>query len=377
MRISGLLNDEKSYKLSLLTLISINLCLFLSSKSIQGFPCLIFCIPLFIYLFKNNSSSFSRLKVNKLSLIFLIFLFLLIYISLIINANNVYARNLEYFFWPFLSLLNLIPILVVCFIINQDRKLSHRSSFIIFLFFLFFTILSLMSTERFRFGFGPNMLYRILIFNYILFSLTNSTKLFSYITLPFLLITLNKIGSRGALITIILLFTFLILTSFKSNKFFFRIIIFTFILFYNLLLDKLLILFNSYRIFKINLTENNRTDFYLNFFEWYEQASLAEIIFGSGFRSWPFIDIYPHNFILESFHGYGITVTLIILLLVVFLFLFQNKQIILLSIPFIVGSLISGSLYDNITLIGFLFLFVFETNSIYNKHTSELSVIKS
>ena len=136
-----------------------------------------------------------------------------------------------------------------------------------------------------------------------------------------------------------------------------------FIFLYNFTLDFFLNLGDSFRIFQINFTENNRTSFYLDFLNWYNQASFTETLFGSGFRSWPFNDLYPHNFILESFHGYGFFVALIILLLVVVFLLKQNRKIVLLCIPFLVGSSISGSLYDNITLFSFLFLFVIKIDS--------------
>ena len=363
MKSSGLIDKRKSDNLTLFTIISINFCLFLSSESILNFPCLIFCIPLYHYLIKNNSSNFSKIKINRLNSILLIFFFMLIFISLMINVNNIYLKNPEYYLWPFFSLLNLIPILVICFIIKDNRKISYRSSFMLFLFFVSFAILSLTSDDRFRFGFGPNMLYRILIFNFIFFSFLNSSKLLFSLALPFFLITLNSIGSRGAVITIFFLIIFLILYSIKSKLKLFKYMILIFIFLYYVTLDFFLDLGNSFRIFQINFTENNRTSFYSDFLNWYNQASFNEILFGSGFRSWPFNDLYPHNFILESFHGYGFFVSLIILLLVVVFLLKQNRKIVLLCIPFLVGSSISGSLYDNITLISFLFIFVIKIDS--------------
>ena len=288
---------------------------------------------------------------------------MLIFLSLMLNVNNIYFENPEYYLWPFFSLLNLIPILVIYFIIKDNRKISYRSSFMLFLFFISFALLSLTSVDRFRFGFGPNMLYRILIFNFIFFSFLNSSKLLFSLALPFFLITLNSIGSRGALITIFFLIVFLILYSIKSKFKLFNYMILIFIFLYNFTLDFFLNLGDSFRIFQINFTENNRTSFYLDFLNWYNQASFTETLFGSGFRSWPFNDLYPHNFILESFHGYGFFVALIILLLVVVFLLKQNRKIVLLCIPFLVGSSISGSLYDNITLFSFLFLFVIKIDS--------------
>lgn len=363
MKASGLINKRKSNNLTLFTIISINFCLFLSSESILNIPCLIFCIPLYHYLIKSNSSNFSKLKFNRLNSILLIFFFMLIFISLMLNVNNIYFENPEYYLWPFFSLLNLIPILVIYFIIKDNRKISYSSSFFIFLFFIFFALFSLTSDGRFRFGFGPNMLYRVIIFNFIFFSFLNSSKLLFSLALPFFLITLNSIGSRGALITIFILIIFLLFYSIKSKTKLFNYTILILIFLYNFASDFFLNLGNSFRIFQINFTENNRTSFYSDFFNWYNQASFTEILFGSGFRSWPFNDLYPHNFILESFHGYGFFVASIILLLLVVFLISQNRKIVLLCIPFLVGSSISGSLYDNITLISFIFLFIIKTDS--------------
>lgn len=365
MKSSGLIDKRKSDNLPLFTIISINFCLFLSSESILNFPCLIFCIPLYHYLIKNNSYNFSKIKINRLNSILLIFFFMLVFITLMINVNNIYLKNPEYYLWPFFSLLNLIPILVICFIIKDNRKISYRSSFMLFLFFISFALLSLTSDGRFRFGFGPNMLYRILIFNFIFFSFLNSSKLLFSLALPFFLITLNSIGSRGALITIFFLIIFLILYSIKSKlKLLFKYMILIFIFLYYVTLDFFLDLSNSFRIFKINFTDNNRSSYYLDFLNWYNQASFNEILFGSGFRSWPFNDLYPHNFILEFFHGYGVIITLMILSLIIIFFLFQNRKIVFLFIPFLVGSSISGSLYDNFILLSFIFLMIFRSESI-------------
>lgn len=367
MKPSGLIKKRKLDNLPLFTIISINVCLFLSSESILNFPLLIFCIPFYNYLIKSNLSNFSKLKINKLNSIFLLFFFMLIYMSVMLNVNNIYFENPEYYLWPFLSLLNLIPILVICFIVKDNRKISYRSSFLIFLSFIIFCLFSLTLEGRFRFGFGPNMLYRILFFNFIFFSFLNSSKLFHIIALPFFLITLTSIGSRGALITVfvLIIFSLIYYIKIKKSKFFNYLILIS-IFFYNSGNDIFLSLFDSYRIFQINLTKNNRTSFYLDFFDWFKKASSTEILFGSGFRSWPFNDLYPHNFIIEFFHGYGVFITLMILSLIIIFLLFQNRKIVFLFIPFLVGSSISGSLYDNFILVSFIFLMIVRVESIYS-----------
>lgn len=364
MKFSALLNKSESVNVSLLTVISINICLFLTSENVLGIPLILVCIPIYIYLIQKYRANFAQVRFRRYKFMLLPFFILLINISLLLNSSNIYLKNPEYYFWPILSLVSLIPIIVLCFIIYDNKKISFKSSFSICLFFILFGLLSLTSVGRFRFGFGPNTLYRIVIFNFILFAILNRSKLLFYITVPFFLITINSIGSRGGLIALFFVIVYYLLYSLKSKRRLLSYMIPIFSVGCYLVWDKFMVVINSYRLFQINLTENNRTSFYSDFLKWFDQASFVEILFGSGFRSWPFENLYPHNFMLESFHGYGFFVALIIFFLLVVFFITQNKQIILLSIPFVIGASLSGSLYDNITFMGFLFLYYISLDSL-------------
>lgn len=365
---------QKSSVLPFTFIISINFSLFLSSENLLGLPLFFLTLPFYLYLLKFNQLS-NKIYFTKYSVTVTI-LFLIIYlISLLNNVNSLFTLDLKYYLWPFLALINIIPLSSLFISIHKKQKLNKLSGLFFFLLFILFFIYSIYNNDvRLSFGFGPNMLYRIILFNFFLFIFFIKQRKLIYFLMPIILFLIYRIGSRGGVMVLFGLLLFSII--FFSNKRLKKNLIITSLIITTIFNEYILYFFesiyDSVRVFRINL--DSRSIFYEDFYSWILNASSNELYFGSGFRSYPYEWVYPHNLFLESIHGYGFIFSLLLIILIVFHITLSDKKMIMLSIPFFIGAMLSGSLYDNFIVISFLFfsLLKFRLNTFSDLKTKTL-----
>lgn len=345
-------------KISIYSILSLNFLLFLLPESAAGIP-LAFFSPLSLWIiFKERRVVFKSLRFRQ-SVLLNLGIFVSIYVlSITYNYDRMYVRNIEYYIWPLLSIIMIIPIVFTVDLSRQRFALSDTDTVVFMLGFFFLALVAFVTSGRFRFGFGPNMLYRIILFNYLLFTYVSRRNLYIVLTLPAALYVIYATGSRGGVISvaIVLLFSLPQLLKKIRKSYWIFVILCVAVLFQRMDWNNYM---SDIRVLNFSLENNNRLIFYYDFIDWISSADTSSILLGSGFRTWPYEALYPHNFVLEIFHGYGVFYCFIILVWVVKLFTLRDSKIVVQSIPFFAGAMVSGSLYDNVVFMGYLLMLAF------------------
>lgn len=290
--------------------------------------------------------------------IFLYLVFLLI-VLFALSSLSLVRGGVESFWWADVTLA------AIGFLIVFDGFYrSHPSQVGRYLAVILLVVLCALATVyeggRFRFGFGPNMLYRLVLCLFVIGLFfgpkLNFVKILALVGLTSYL--LIQIGSRGGVL-IFFICLFLLFTSSKN----FLITALGSLASGVALIWSVLSGFGKElfgRVFYINLenaSEAYRLAQYREFIDFFINAEVFSIFFGSGVGGAPYEAIYPHNILLESFVWYGVFFGLVICLLlitsVVVCFrgggLYRGLWAIL-----ILPTFLSGSIFDNVVAIGFL-----------------------
>jgi hypothetical protein len=343
--------------ISLYLIASLNFVLFLLPESIYSIP-LAFFSPVFIWIIiSDNRRFFHKIRLSKNTLSFALFYFGIYAISISYNYIDMNLNNLAYYIWPVLGMVMVLPLLSVLAIIRGKYTLSNIGSLAVLASFILLACLALLSSGRFRFGFGSNMLYRIVIFNFFIYLFCAPRYSHKIVGLFAALYIVYATGSRGGVITLFGAFLlYLISLSWRWKAAVSLILIMstgTFLFYFDVTH-----LFSDIRVLNFSLANNNRSRFYFDFWDWLSSADVVSLLLGSGYRSWPFRDLYPHNFVLELFHSYGAIYALIYLVILCRMLIGFDWKLGLIALPFIVGAILSGSLYDNVVFIGFTVFYV-------------------
>jgi len=346
----------------LFKLIIFNCFIFVSSKEILNFNLFILLIPFYVIYW----SKFFHKKINLTGI-------LVILLFLVITSLNLYNFQAKVSTWIPFALLNLAPI---CFLLsdldNFKMKITLIEKLIFEVFIIAFSIFAFLNIgNRLHLVFGPNVIYKIIGFNYLIwlfvFSLKNN-RFYNFIIKCLFLLIMIKVGSRGGVLlflTVNFHYYFIIYKRLSYFKLFISlipIIIITVIYFY----DFLRLIFGRTLYFDINnQSESFRLKSIKDFFSWLDNSSFFDFIIGSGLEQDPFMRIYPHNIFIELIHGYGILVGIIFLILIINFFHTQNNLLKLILYNFLLGSVFSGSLLDNFIIFSILFFPIL--NPIKNK----------
>lgn len=277
----------------------------------------------------------------------------------------------SYYFW-FVSAVFFILTFDVFNEINQ-HKIFIYFSFLLLFILSFFALPSIKSGDiRFSFIFGPNVLYRIFgVFFLIILQykincrLYKSNKYIFLVFVSFLLMALGVFatGSRGGTIVFILCFLCFIYRMglmFGITKVLILILtpaISFVVLKIDLLIELLgrLLYFDSnnaseeYRLSKWDLIDTI-----------FSSSNDSIVFFGLG-RGNHIMESYPHNIILEIISYYGLSGVLITSIFLLFSILSFAKNVsyrrfFWVLMPIFFGSLVSGDLFDNVVVFGFLLI---------------------
>jgi O-antigen ligase len=357
------------------------LCLFFITFSgnatlfeIDFFTVIALVILLFITAINQNKRLVVKCKFN--TLLTLTFFFTML-ILLYIKSVQTEISYIEYSLWPIK-----VPILFLILVFIKEAWSYKQTDHLRYLFF--FTILgsavfiiSMLifgdhSGGRISFIFGPNVLYRVLIF-FILFMILmlalmkikkRQKILYSTILLLFLFYLLSVVGSRGGLVVLVIVLTLTFFLKYTSNFRFFAFLLLFSSIFILLAPD----LFENSRTFSFQGIEQNiRIVFFLDFYE-----NILEVpIFGyvwSDFEKYA-VDgfIYPHNSAVELIFYYGVlgvfTVAFIFYVAILAIVFFMKSTFtpkliveyiyILLFLIILFSSFASGELTDNFTIVSF------------------------
>ncbi|MDB2332737.1 hypothetical protein N9V53_05295 [Amylibacter sp.] len=311
-----------------------------------------------IYLFKETYSAAHYL-----------FLFIMTSISIVFLLNHL-SDNYNLYYINFV-LIGLAPFVfrdIIRLIDTVDRNLMiyYLLSFIIctpviLKLFIF--------GERGNFIFGPNVYYRIILFNFALIIVSKSK--FNLVQLFFMVTATASTLSRGGFVAMILLLS--------RNKHFFNsniikfFAIFTSVPFIYIYRESLWIaltsvrrifLFSSQLLSDPNSSSGSRIYNWKIFFGYFDKGSFSEYLMGQGPNN-SIYDYYPHNIILENFVYNGVIWGFLSVVSVLFLFIyaFSNKnnsfnKLAVVLLPVCVGSQFSGSMIENFPVIAFFAYFL-------------------
>ena len=293
--------------------------------------------------------------------------------------------NFEFYSFSIIILILSVNILPTFhfFIVNQYSFNSKIS--IILLFFIF--VLNLFSFTksgnfflRNSYIFGPNIFYRIISYLFSLsilpfyFKLKKINKKYFFAFFSIFIINLFFTGSRAVIFIIIAYIFFFI--NFKKIKNLFNI---KYIFYISIITYSFFILINSYfgRLFfyaKNNGSIIARLDFFNKFKIFLNKYSVTDIFGLSSINK--YYVFYPHNIFIENIIYNGlfpfIWVVFAYVLFFSFHFIDKYKYIYIIFVSFFIGSLFSGSMFDNyLCLVIPLFFFKNKINSFeFNNNNS-------
>lgn len=340
--------------------------LFLAPNILNGLP--IGYIALSAMLFIRFGTTVSPILVHNAGL----FLTITCLSIFLIGGFRVALGQENYIFWPIHAVAAAIAFSIWADHVALFRQRSQRILTLVAILLLSFQIVILLYSifvftgVRLHFGFGPNMLYRLILINLgVIIFLASETKLkfiilFSSSVITALLII--AIGSRGGFLG----FLTLIVVSY-FHRFGARVAIvaaglacigavwaFT-------VMEELprLQALGRLTYFDIqNNSEASRLDAFFKFFNWAKEARLSHLIFGEGYGQEPFT-FYPHNLFIELIFSNGVIFGMLVsgfAVLGFFQSLRADGRFIfgILFAPLFVATQLSGSLLDNYALFSLL-----------------------
>lgn len=294
-----------------------------------------FCVVFFfitLFLFQAKNLGFKKLYVSKLTLSQITILLFIIWYPVVIALSHP-SYNFDYEQYLILTFC-FTPLL---FFFKTIENLKYK--YLIFLFFAYIFLnlffLNRSGTELHSLN-GPNILYRQILFFYALILIFAKDKyfIFSILTLSIILL----IGSRAGL----LIYLFIFLLFYKKNNLFSLNIKFLFFL--------ILIFIFLYLFFDLIILSG------VNNFNYANRLEIIEIsmyFYNNPSSYYALAGMYPHNIFLEFLiHAgfFGLIFSLIIFYFYIKLY-FKNFKYFLVLSPFIIGSMFSGDIFDNINLI--------------------------
>ncbi len=321
---------------------------------------------------KINLQGFNS-KHSRLSwAIFLFFFAVLIFVFF--KSTVLQIPYINYFIWP----IKVVFLFVFLVVIRDNWKEASPKAFFVYTAMgsiAFVTGMLLFGDSedgRVTFIFGPNVLYRVLIFFILtlivvltLFKIKGRLKvIYSLVLLLILFYLLSLVGSRGGVIILVavLSLTFLIKYFFNVRNFLLLLIIAP------MLFLSLLDLFESSRVFSFEgIGQNIRIVFFMEFLN---NISLIPV-FGYSWQDFLKYAVYgfsyPHNSFVELVYYYGVLGWLMVFFVsyvaILAIRFFVKRTInsrnlieyiyILLFLIVLFSSFASGDLTDNFTIISF------------------------
>jgi hypothetical protein len=340
--------------------------LFLAPNIVNGLP--LGYIALSAMLFIRFGITVSPIMVHKASLLLTIACSSIF----LIGGLRIALGQEDYLFWPIHAVAGAIAFSIWADHVALFRQRSQRILTLVAILLLSIQIVILLYSifvftgARLHFGFGPNMLYRLILLNLgvIIFLVSNSKLKFIILVSSGVITALLviAIGSRGGLLaflTLIVVFCF--------HRFGERVAVvaaglgclgavgaFT-------VMEELprLEAFGRITYFDIqNNSEAVRLYAFYEFFNWAKDARLLQLIFGQGFGQEPFT-FYPHNLFIELIFSSGVIFGILVsgfAVLGFFQSLRADEPFVfgILFAPFFVATQLSGSLLDNYALFSLL-----------------------
>ena len=271
-----------------------------------------------------------------------------------VPAPSLYTNT----FFMVIMYINVMPIL--------SRVLSIRHivnpAWLIIIVLLPISLLNISSgIERNFIVFGPNVLYRIYGVCFLLGFLIESRKgkiilgkLF--IVLAALFINITATGSRGGFLVYILCLGYALFVL-RSRKAVFLSLCFT----VGFIVLALVVYWDVVEVFiwrliyfdQSNNSEAGRLYYYAQLSKFFDEGG-GNLIFGLGDNNHIY-KFYPHNLLLETlvFNGlYTLFLVLSLMLLWFYSIISKYKQLgLIIFLPILLGSLLSGSMFDNYTFV--------------------------
>ena len=349
--------------------------LFVGDYSIIGIP--IYFILYFINLIFRVECN---IQYSYREFLLQFILFSIFYINLFFE---IFSLNFYSFSIVILILsINILP--TFHFFITNQYSFNSKISIILLIFIFVINLYSFTRSSNYflrnSYIFGPNIFYRVLSYLFSLsilpyyFKLKEINKKFIFALFTIFIINLFFTGSR-AVIFIVIAYIFFFINFIKiynlfSFKFIFYVTISSYLFF---------ILINTYFGRLFYYANNNgsiisRFDFFYRFKFFLNKYSFSNL-FGLSSKN-IYLDFYPHNIFIENiiYNGLFPFILTIISYFLFFSFQFSKKYkfIYIIFISFFLGSLLSGSMFDNyLCLVVPLFFF---KNKIYsfefNNHNS-------
>lgn len=273
---------------------------------------------------------------------------------------GIYKQDAYYYcFYQLVFAFNCLPLI--------NRSLGNKYlPYVALLFILFFTFgIVFLGADRGGFIFGPNILYRVFGVLYMsLFistlirgrdwELGNLVLLSSYICV---FIGLVATGSRGATITLLLCTIVLVIYLKNQLSLMKFILLFSIpvVFFVYLYMDDIVGVMGRLLFFDVNNgSESVRLDMFSRVFIFLSDSTSKEILFGLGNlnRIFPEEGYYPHNLLVELIVYHGLiyfTVCILFFLYTTFIFCKETEANVslLIFLPIVIGSQLSGNLTDN------------------------------
>lgn len=259
-------------------------------------------------------------------------------------------------------------------VFKQNNYLAIFASLCIILIILFQTSHQSLESARFSFVFGPTILYRvvlILYFTICIFALKNEKYLIFLFLTVITVIIIVRIGSRGGIVTIVVMSMF-VLGRYVNIYIFAQIIIALFLAFlfiyncdqqFNQIFDNL---FSSLRAFNFDSDGASIAIRLEKASSIFDLLNSPQVAFGSVDPN-GFTGNYPHNIFVEVIIYHGIFEFLLFAFMhigylrVIFMpkkYSENDWYIAMLFMPIMIGSQFSGSLLDNYSYLSVLTCFM-------------------
>jgi hypothetical protein len=320
---------KKFFSSNELVFISILSILFVNDGKIFNYYLGFLFFIIFIFFLNKKLIQVSKF-IDRSSLFILILLFF--------SPAILFYKEVNYYY------IDYYLILIISFPILFLKQLTFKNNLqfylLLLIIFLLINIIGINNNPdgTLRSFNGPNILYRHVLFFYVLLLLYNFDRYYLITLLTFCLILL--IGSRAGFLIFISLFYLL---NMKKNKINLLLISFIFV--------SLFFFLKYYLEFQINLDPGLRKQFFVNFSLFFNNYDYFQKFSNS--LDWQHEVgkyFYPHNIFLELMYTSGIIGAYISLILIkkyIVFFLYDRNYFLLIS-PFVLGSFFSGGILDNI-----------------------------
>lgn len=342
---------------------------FVGDVSFEGWSLLILVSIFTFFIFSIVMNKNLKVEDTKISNFSTILLISALFLTVLPSLKSPFASDLFYYS-AFVGLF--VSILFILFIHNnilQNKIISYFSLFILILTFLYAFIIKY-DDPRLDIIYGPNVLYRIVIFflGVILVCFFNEKALFyrllkiSTIILASYLVF--RTGSRGGLVSLAVI---LLIFSYHATS------LRNFIAIFGLIITLLIYLLSQIMIedYRILRFDGESSEVRLD-----KASAINDFIANGSFflgslDPSKYTGVHPHNLLIESliYHGFFYYFIVQISLIVAFFQVWLNKKVALLFMPYCgicVGMFFSGSYIDNYVGLGvlilILILFLFNKN---------------